>query len=60
METLVLSIADDYDAILTPATTGGKNFMPRIAAKLDVAQISDITAVEARTPSSVRSTRATP
>ncbi len=46
METLVLSIADDYDAILTPATTGGKNFMPRIAAKLDVAQISDITAVE--------------
>ncbi|MCR9129560.1 MAG: FAD-binding protein [Alphaproteobacteria bacterium] len=46
METLVLSIADGYDAILTPATTGGKNFMPRIAAKLDVAQISDITAVE--------------
>ena len=46
METLVLSIADDYDALLTPATTGGKNFMPRIAAKLDVAQISDITAVE--------------
>ncbi len=46
METLVLSIADDYDAILAPATTGGKNFTPRIAAKLDVAQISDITAVE--------------
>jgi electron transfer flavoprotein alpha subunit len=46
METLVMSIADGYDAILTPATTGGKNFMPRIAAKLDVAQISDITSVE--------------
>ena len=46
METLVLSIADKYDAILTPATTGGKNFAPRIAAKLDVMQISDITAVE--------------
>ena len=46
METLVLSIADGYDAILTPATTSGKNFMPRIAAKLDVAQISDITSVE--------------
>jgi len=46
METVVLSIADGYDAILTPATTSGKNFMPRIAAKLDVAQISDITAVE--------------
>ncbi|KAA5803907.1 electron transfer flavoprotein subunit alpha/FixB family protein [Alkalicaulis satelles] len=46
METLVLSIADRYDAILAPATTGGKNFMPRIAAKLDVAMISDITSVE--------------
>lgn len=46
METLVLSIADSYDAILTPATTAGKNFMPRIAAKLDVMQLSDITAVE--------------
>ncbi|MCC5996429.1 MAG: FAD-binding protein [Oceanicaulis sp.] len=47
METLVLKIADKYDAILAPATTGGKNFMPRIAAKLDVAMISDITSVEA-------------
>jgi len=46
METVVLSVADGYDAILTPATTSGKNFMPRIAAKLDVMQISDITAVE--------------
>ncbi|GGE46652.1 electron transfer flavoprotein subunit beta [Marinicauda pacifica] len=46
MEPLVLSIADQYDAILAPATTAGKNFMPRIAAKLDVMQISDITSVE--------------
>ncbi len=46
MEALVLSIADRYDAILAPATTSGKNFMPRIAAKLDVAMISDITSVE--------------
>ena len=46
METLVLSIADGYDAILAPASTVGKNYMPRIAAKLDVAQISGITAGE--------------
>ncbi len=46
METVVLSIADSYDAILAAASTVGKNFMPRIAAKLDVMQISDITAVE--------------
>jgi len=43
---LVLSLADGYDAILSPATTTGKNFMPRVAAKLDVMQISDITSVE--------------
>ncbi|XBQ14874.1 MAG: FAD-binding protein [Oceanicaulis sp.] len=46
METVVLSVADGYDAILAAATTVGKNFMPRVAAKLDVAIISDITAVE--------------
>ncbi|VXC96147.1 electron transfer flavoprotein alpha-subunit [Oceanicaulis sp. 350] len=46
MEAVVVSIAGDYDAILTPATTVGKNFMPRVAAKLDVMLISDITAVE--------------
>ncbi len=39
---VVLSVADGYDAILAPATTTGKNFMPRVAAALDVAQISDI------------------
>ena len=38
----VLPLAAGYDAILTPASTDGKNFAPRIAAKLDVAPISDI------------------
>lgn len=42
---LVVSLADDYDAIVAPATTTGKNFMPRVAALLDVMQISDITKV---------------
>ncbi len=45
MEKLILSLADGYDAILAPATTNGKNFMPRVAAKLDVPQISEILAV---------------
>jgi electron transfer flavoprotein alpha subunit len=38
----VLALAGAYDAILVPATSGGKNFAPRVAAKLDVAPISDI------------------
>jgi electron transfer flavoprotein alpha subunit len=42
METLILSLADKYDAILAPATTTGKNFLPRVAAKLDTPQISEI------------------
>src|SRR5579862_5699164 len=46
METLILSLADKYDAILAPATTNGKNYMPRVAAKLDVPQISEILAAE--------------
>ena len=46
METLILSLADKYDAILAPATTNGKNYLPRVAAKLDVPQISEIIAVE--------------
>ena len=44
---LVVGIAEGYSHILAPATTSGKNYMPRIAAKLDVAQISDIIKVEA-------------
>src|SRR3981081_2078886 len=39
---LVHSLASGYDAIVAPATTTGKNVMPRIAALLDVMQISDI------------------
>ena len=42
METLILSLAGSYDAILAPATTTGKNILPRVAAKLDVGQISEI------------------
>ena len=43
---LVVSVADGFDYILAPATTFGKNFLPRVAAKLDVQQISDIISVE--------------
>ena len=39
---LILSLSDHYDAILAPADTFGKDFMPRVAAVLDVAQISDV------------------
>jgi electron transfer flavoprotein alpha subunit len=42
MEVLIVSLADKYDAILAPATTNGKNYLPRVAAKLDVPQISEI------------------
>ncbi len=43
---LVVSIAAGYTHILAPATGYGKNFMPRVAAQLDVAQISDISGIE--------------
>ena len=42
---LVAELAEGYSHVLAPATTNGKNFMPRVAAKLDVSQISDISAV---------------
>ncbi len=42
---LIVSLAGDYDAIMAAATTSGKNIMPRVAALLDVMQISDITDV---------------
>jgi electron transfer flavoprotein alpha subunit len=44
--TIVKDPAKDYSHILAPATAYGKNIAPRIAAHLDVAQISDITAVD--------------
>jgi electron transfer flavoprotein alpha subunit len=42
----VLALAGNYSHILFPATAGGKNVAPRVAAKLDVAQISDISKVD--------------
>ena len=45
MEALVVPLMANYDAVLTPATSQGKNFSPRIAARLDVAQISDVVEV---------------
>lgn len=44
---LIVKVAGDYDAILKTAATTGKNVMPRVAALLDVMQISEIVAVEA-------------
>ena len=45
VEATVMALADGYDAVLAPASNDGKNYMPRIAAKLDVAPISDIVEV---------------
>ncbi len=43
---LIVPMMDAYDAVLAPATTSGKNMMPRVAALLDVMQVSDIVSVE--------------
>ena len=47
MQAVIVPLAAGYDAILHPATTAGKNILPRVAAALDVMQISDVVAVEA-------------
>ena len=46
MAALLTGLAGDYDVIIAAATTDGKNIMPRVAALLDVMQISEITAVK--------------
>ncbi|GAK34008.1 electron transfer flavoprotein subunit alpha [alpha proteobacterium Q-1] len=45
LSAVILAVADDYDVLIAPATTAGKNVMPRVAAALDVAQISEIVEV---------------
>ena len=46
MEQVVVGLMSGYDAVLAPDTTTHKNYMPRVAAKLDVQQISSVTGVE--------------
>ena len=49
MEAVLVPLMSGYDAVLSPDTTAHKNYMPRVAAKLDVQQISSITGVEGDT-----------
>ncbi|AQZ53925.1 electron transfer flavoprotein subunit alpha/FixB family protein [Martelella mediterranea] len=42
---LIVTLAGDYDVIAAPATSDGKNILPRVAARLDVMIISDVTAI---------------
>ena len=44
---LIVALASTYDALVAPSTSNGKNIMPRVAALLDVMQVSDITKVVA-------------
>jgi electron transfer flavoprotein alpha subunit len=45
MAALIVELASSYDALVAPSTSNGKNIMPRVAALLDVMQVSDITKV---------------
>jgi electron transfer flavoprotein alpha subunit len=47
MAALIVSLAGPYEAVVAPATTAGKNYLPRVAALLDVMQISEIVKVVA-------------
>ncbi|MDA8708431.1 FAD-binding protein [Hellea sp.] len=46
MQAVIVPLMDGYDAVVAPDTTTHKNYMPRVAAKLDVQQISSVTGVE--------------
>jgi hypothetical protein len=61
MADLIVSLMGNYDAMVAPATTSGKNISPRVAALLDEMQVSGITAVKSTlTRLSARSMPATP